>query len=138
MNDFLLTGKSALIVEDEMLVLMGIEDMFADLGCRAVTTAATIDQAIAMIDSKSFDLATLDLNLGGDRSYRVADALAEHGIPFAFSTGYGDHGLPAKYASRPVLKKPYNCHQLETLLTSLIASSPPSAGGATKAGPAVA
>lgn len=123
MNDFLLTGKSALVVEDEMLVLMGIEDMFADLGCKQVTTAATIDQAIALIDSTFFDLATLDLNLDGDRSFRVADALAAHGVPFVFSTGYGDHGLPAKYAGRPVLKKPYNCHQLETLLRGMIATS---------------
>jgi CheY-like chemotaxis protein len=48
----LLSGRRILVVEDEMLVLMSIEDMLADLGCESVTAAATVDQAVAVIDAQ--------------------------------------------------------------------------------------
>ena len=48
-----------------MLVLMMIEDMLADLGCESVTAAATVDQALALIDAQVFDAAMLDMNLNG-------------------------------------------------------------------------
>lgn len=51
----LLSGRRVLVVEDEMLVLLMIEDMLADLGCESVTAAATVDQALAAIDNQIFD-----------------------------------------------------------------------------------
>ena len=45
----------------------------------------------------------LDVNLAGDRSFPVADALAERGIPFLFATGYGLAGIEEAYRGRPVL-----------------------------------
>jgi len=36
----LLSGRRVLVVEDEMMVLMMIEDMLADLGCESVSAAA--------------------------------------------------------------------------------------------------
>lgn len=104
----LLAGRNVLVVEDEMLVLMVIEDMLGDLGCRSIAVAATVAQALALIDGERFDMATLDVNLDGHKSYPVADALAARGVPFAFSTGYSDHGAwDADYGDRPVLRKPY-------------------------------
>jgi CheY-like chemotaxis protein len=85
----LLSGRRILAVEDDMLIRLTLEDMLADLGCEAVSTAGTIDQAVGLIDLHRFDAATLDVNLGGTSSYPVADALAARGVPFVFSTGYG-------------------------------------------------
>jgi CheY-like chemotaxis protein len=51
--DKLLSGRRVLVVEDEMLVLLMIEDMLADLGCQSVTSAATVDKALALINAKS-------------------------------------------------------------------------------------
>jgi len=45
-----------LVVEDEMMVLMLIEDMLSDLGCEAVTTAATVPQALTLIGAQVFVL----------------------------------------------------------------------------------
>ena len=59
-----------------MLVLLMIEDMLADLGCESVIAAASINRALASIDAQLFDLAMLDMNLNGDNTYSVADALA--------------------------------------------------------------
>jgi CheY-like chemotaxis protein len=59
----LLSDLRILVVEDEMMVLMIIEDMLADLGCESVTAASTVDQAIALIDAQVFDAAMLNMNL---------------------------------------------------------------------------
>lgn len=115
----LLADRRVLVVEDEMLVLMFMEDMLADLGCRSVSAAATVDQALTLVKTNSFDVAMLDMNLGGVRSYPVADALAARGVPFAFATGYGGHTLDG-YGERPMLKKPFQFGDLVQTLTGLL------------------
>ena len=50
--DRLLSGRRVLVVEDEMLVLIMIEDMLADLGCKSVAAAATVDKALALINRR--------------------------------------------------------------------------------------
>lgn len=127
MADQLLTKMRILIVEDEMLVMMSIEDMLADLGCTQITLASNVDQALNAIRTQQFDAATLDVNLNGTRSYAVAEALVEHGVPFAFSTGYGARGLADIFRHRPVLDKPFNFAQLTKVLTALLASGQPPA-----------
>jgi len=118
----LLSGRSVLVVEDEMIVLLGIEDLLTDLGCAAVVAAATVDQALALIRAQTFDAAILDVNLDGQPSYPVADALASRGVPFIFSTGYGDAGLGGSFRDRPVLRKPYRDEELAEMLTGLLAN----------------
>lgn len=115
-----LSGRRILVVEDEMIILMLIEDVLADCGCESVTAAATVDRALALIDAQSFDVAVLDLNLNGHRSYPVADALAAHGVPFFFSTGYSAGGLRDGYRNQPVLNKPFRREKLVEMLTSLL------------------
>src|SRR5450759_3942971 len=41
-----------------------------------------------MIDAEAIDVAVLDVNINGQLSYPIADALAARGVPFVFSTGY--------------------------------------------------
>jgi CheY-like chemotaxis protein len=118
--DKLLSGRRVLVVEDEMMILMTIEDMLADLGCESVTTAATVDQALALIDAQVFDAAMLDMNLNGDKSHSVADALAARGVPFVFSTGYSGHYMRDGDRDRPVLKKPFQYEDLVQILTRLL------------------
>jgi DNA-binding NtrC family response regulator len=115
-----LSGRRILAVEDDMLIRLTLEDMLAELGCEAVSTAATIDQAVRLIDLHTFDAATLDVNLAGASSYPVADALAARGVPFVFSTGYGAHSLREAYRERPILKKPFAYEDLSRALRHLL------------------
>jgi CheY-like chemotaxis protein len=119
--DRLLSGRHILVVEDEMLVLIMIEDMLADLGCESVSTAATVNQALTLIDAQTFDAAMLDMNLNGTKTFDVADALATRGVPFAFSTGYSGHDIKDGYRDRPVLKKPFTTSQMINVLKGLLA-----------------
>ncbi len=118
-DDQLLAGKHILIVEDEMLVLMAIEDMMSDLGAESVTAAATVEQALDLISSRHFDFATVDVNLDGVRSDPVADALGVDNVPFAFSTGYGNHSMDSAYGEQLVLRKPYDRSGLTQIVNQL-------------------
>jgi CheY-like chemotaxis protein len=115
----LLSGRRVLVVEDEMLVLIMIEDMLADLGCNSVASAATIDKALALIDAQAFDFVMLDVNLNGRDSQPVAEALSARGVPVVYSTGNTDHGPRDGYSGRPVLRKPFKYEDLVAILAHL-------------------
>ncbi len=102
-----------------MLVLIMIEDMLADLGCQSVTSAATVDKALALIDAQAFDVALLDMNLNGNDSHAVAEVLSARGVPFVYSTGNTGQSLRDGYSDRPVLKKPFKYEELAAILTRL-------------------
>jgi CheY-like chemotaxis protein len=106
MTDCPLSGRRVLVVEDEMIVAWLLQDMLADLGCAVVGPAARVAQALAMIDAEAIDAAVLDVNLNGQKSYPVADALAARGVPFVFSTGYETESLPNAYCTRRRQSRP--------------------------------
>jgi hypothetical protein len=72
------------------------------------------------MDAQVFDAAMPDVNLNGNKSYTVADALAARGVPFVFSTGYSDHDMREGYREQPILKKPFMREQLAEILIRLI------------------
>ena len=117
--DKLLSGRRVLVVEDEMLVLIMIEDMLADLGCKSVVSAATIDKALTLINAQAFDIALLDMNLNGNDSHPVAEALCARGVPFVYSTGNTGQSSRDGYSDRPVLKKPFKYDELAAILADL-------------------
>lgn len=100
-------GPRLLVVEDEPLVAMMLEDVLGEAGYAVVGPIAQLDEALAAARAETVDLALLDVNLMGKHVYPVAAVLAERGIPFLFMTGYSDASLPADYAVRPSVSKPY-------------------------------
>ena len=102
-----------------MLILIMIEDMLADLGCKSVTSAATVDNALALIDAQVFDVAMLDMNLNGNDSHLVAEALAARRIPFFYSTGNTSRSLRDGDSDPLVLKKPFKYEELAAILIRL-------------------
>jgi CheY-like chemotaxis protein len=121
--DKLLAGQRVLVVEDEMLVLLMTEDLLKDLGCTSVKAAATVEQALELVAANDFDVAMLDMNLNGDRTHAIADALMARGVPFLFATGYAGR-MREGYDGHPILTKPYRPHQLVTILRKLLAPGP--------------
>lgn len=102
-----------------MLVCMLLQDMLADLGCHVVGPVARVDEALALIYAETFDAAVLDVNLHGQPSYPVADALSAQSAPFVFATGYIK--LQNGYDSVPRLQKPVLKKELEAALVALLA-----------------
>ena len=95
------SGLRVLLVEDENLVALLLEDMLAELGHTVVGPVARLDKALETAQREAFDVAILDVNINGEDSYPIAEALAARGIPFVFSTGYGKKSLPAPYIDLP-------------------------------------
>ena len=60
-----LAGTRVFVVEDEALVLMSLEDTLAGLACTVVASALSLDEALAKATEPTFDVAILDVNLGG-------------------------------------------------------------------------
>ena len=114
------TKRRLLLVEDESLVAMLVEDMLLDLGCEVVEVASRLDTGLALASHLDIDAAVLDVNLGGNaRSFPIAERLAERGIPFVFATGYGRAGLEGRFATVPVVQKPFRADDLEAVLNDL-------------------
>jgi CheY-like chemotaxis protein len=122
-----LTGLRLLVVEDEALVAMALEDMLDDLGCVVVDVAGTVSKGVALAGNNdlTIDGAILDVNLGGEKVYPVAERLEARGVRFVFCTGYGLDGIARHFAHVPTLAKPYNQRQLHDLLLSGLIDEPP-------------
>jgi DNA-binding response OmpR family regulator len=109
-----------LIVEDEMLVAMNIEDRLLELGHEVAGIASRLEPALALAQEGAIDVAVLDVNLAGERSFPLADLLIARDIPFLFATGYGLGGIEEKYRDRLVLQKPFRTDDLAAAVRTLI------------------
>jgi CheY-like chemotaxis protein len=83
-----------------------------------------------MIDTEAFDAVVLDVNLNGQVSYPIADALAARAVPFVFSTGYDKDTLLDGYRTFPALQKPFHRSELSNTLAKLLTPKEPSVGSA--------
>jgi len=102
-----LSGRRVLVVEDESLVAMLLETILEDMGCSPVGPAANVDDGLSMATDEALDAALLDVNVAGRAVFPVADALKARGVPFVFSTGYGEGGLPDDWRGHPTIQKPF-------------------------------
>jgi two-component SAPR family response regulator len=84
-----ITPRRGPIVEGEVMAAMMIGGMLADQHCEAAATVAHLDEAVQFARTAAFDLAILDVNLAGQATCAVAEALRDRRIPFVFATGYG-------------------------------------------------
>lgn len=105
-----LSNRRILIVEDESLVAMLLETILEDMGCVPVGPVSSVIEALALLETPEIDTldgALLDVNVAGTEVFPVAEALTARGLPFVFSTGYGQGGLPDKWRDHPVIQKPF-------------------------------
>lgn len=118
-------GKTRiLLVEDEPLVAMMMTGFLDQLGCVTLGPCTTRFEAIAFLKEQAVDAAILDVNLGGDSVYQVADALIQLGLPFAFVTGYGRESIDSRYADAVVLQKPIGFEDLRLVVRNLREGAP--------------
>src|SRR3954469_6426333 len=97
----LLRGARVLIVEDDLLIANYLEELLGMEGCIVVGPALRVDEALALIERGRPEAAVLDLNLYGERTTAVAEALTARRVPFVIMTGYGAEHLP----DEPVLRR---------------------------------
>lgn len=118
------SGKPCiLLVEDEPLVAMMMNGFLDQLDCRVIGPCNTPFEALAFLKENSVDAAILDINLGGETVYPVADALCRLGIPFAFVTGYGGESVDPRFSQVKRLEKPIGFESLRASVRELCESA---------------
>jgi CheY-like chemotaxis protein len=110
-----LTGNRIMIVEDEALVAMALRETLNDLGFSVLGPFNRISEAMVALRNNRIDAAVLDVNLGGELIYPLADVLTADHVPFVFITGYGADEIEPRYAGVPVLEKPIESGALEAV-----------------------
>src|SRR3569833_1295168 len=98
-----LAGLRVLVVEDEGGIALLIEDMLEQLGCELAGSIATLAKALNFIATQSFDCALLDVNLGGQLVFPVAEDLRKRSLPLCSVQDTARIGLPETFAGCPVL-----------------------------------
>ena len=111
---------SILIVEDEVLVALDLEMVFARAGCAVVRTAGTVEEALTAIQDAPPDVAVVDLNVAGRLSFPVLEVLANAAIPFLILSGHAPDILPPGHRRRPFMLKPYEAHGLLRRLEQIL------------------
>ena len=108
MNRSRMRRKAAIfLVEDEALIRMMIIGMLDELGHSVVAEAGNIREGMVLAETAEFDVALLDINVGGESIVPIAEIVRGRGLPFLFITGYAQIGLSEPFVEQPVLQKPF-------------------------------
>ena len=109
-----------LVLDDEPLISMMMQDWLADLSCETIGPVHSVRDALDLIGSTALDGAILDVSLGAEDCYPVADRLRELGIPIAFATGYGPGGVASRFKGALILPKPFTFEGVKDVVAKLV------------------
>jgi len=105
-NDHHLTGKTILIVEDELLTGICLRMDAERRGATVIGPTATLQGTLTAIADAEIDVAILDVKLTDAEVFPVADQLRDAGIPIIFHTGHAcERMLKARYPDCHVFTK---------------------------------
>ena len=120
-----LWGRRVLVVEDEAAIAIDIARTLEEQGATIVGPASAVDDALRLIEDGLVDCALLDIRLGDDVGWPVADALERQRVPFVFLTGYTATVGAAERYHRPTVQKPYQAiHVIDALAEACARPSP--------------
>lgn len=110
--------RPILVVEDEYLIAADLEAQIQEDGGRLARVALSVDAAKEELRSAGNELGgvILDINVGGNTSFTLADALVEAGLPFVFFTGYRSISIPDRFVAIPRIAKPASWRELKRAL----------------------
>jgi CheY-like chemotaxis protein len=112
-------NRRILIVEDEPLVAMMLAELVRELQGSVVGPYASVRDARAGIDAQ-VDAALLDVNVGSELAYPIAEALHRRGVPLIFVTGYQANAIDPRFETAPVLTKPIEPSELAGALIRVL------------------
>ncbi len=108
--------RPVLVVEDEAIIALDLADILKAAGYRVVGPEKSVSAALLRAKFSKLHAAILDIKLGLELVYPVADVLAATRIPFVFSTSQTVDQLPERHRGKPLVRKPYEPgHLLEAL-----------------------
>ncbi len=109
----LAAGKRILVVEDDYIVAMDLVDSLEALGAIVVGPFYGVATASDALTAARPDAAILDIKLGRETVYPLADRLLAAAVPFVFATGFEASAIPLRFASVTCLTKPVSARDLD-------------------------
>src|SRR3954449_2066926 len=94
---------------------MALREALDELGFSVLGPFNRISEAMIALRNNHIDAAVLDVNLGGELIYPLADVLTADHVPFIFITGYGAEEIEPRYAHVPILQKPIEAGALRSV-----------------------
>lgn len=103
-----MAGMTVLVVEDDFIVAFDMQTLLEEQGARVLGPAANLAEARELLAKERPTVAVLDVNLGGDYVFPLADELLAKDVPFVFATAYADDDrlFPQQAPIAPRLSKP--------------------------------
>lgn len=120
-----LLGSRILVVEDDYLQSITLALALEDQGSDVVGPCADIQSSLRALDASPIDAAILDIRLGRDLVYDVADRLSGRNVPFMFVTGYEPGYLPDRFRNVRCLQKPIDFEAMTAALAVTLAERVP-------------
>ena len=114
-----LTGRSILVVEDDLIVAQSIKDCLQDAGAQVLIASKTGD-ALSVVENVDPAAAVLDVELADGDSTIICQRLNERAIPFIFCSGYDDAYVSDKWPNAIIVGKPTSEQVLVGTLVALI------------------
>ena len=108
-------GNRLLLVEDEALVAAMMTEALGEIGFEILGPFGKMDYRLGAAVAGEIDAAILDVNIGGELVYPIAEILAARGIPFAFVTGYSEENIDKRFANVPIMQKPVERKALQAV-----------------------
>jgi len=109
-----------LLVDDEPLIGAITEEWLLDLGHTVVGPALDLASAMRLSEEGGVDAAVIDVTLGRESGYPLAEALEARGVPFVFATGYGKAGLEPAWRHRETLAKPFEFEAFRAAIEGML------------------
>lgn len=112
-----LRGRRVMVLEDDVLIAMDMEDFLLGEGCQVVGPISNVEAALETVETGELDGAVVDLNLRGELSVPVIEALKSRGLPVIVCSGYAElTGVQDMLKDVPMVPKPCDFHALSRLL----------------------
>jgi len=106
-----------LLLEDDLLLAMDMEDHLIHAGFEIIGPFGRIVDALDAIPRNVLSGAIVDLNLHGELSFPVIEALQQRSIPVIVCSGYAElPELKSRLDGMPLLPKPWNAQRLDRLI----------------------
>ena len=99
---------------------MMLVEMIEEVGHSVVAEAGDAKKGAILAADADFDLAILDINIGGNTVEPIASAIAGRGKPFFFVSGYGSSGVPHAFRGTQVVRKPCLLSELQAAIETTL------------------
>lgn len=118
-EEFPLSGRRVLVVEDDYFLATDTCQWLVDAGAEVVGPTPDVQEACGLLDDAPVDSAVVDINLGMGPTYEIARRLNRDRVPFLFATGYDRSALPTQFQDNPRIEKPFHQSDLVKAVITL-------------------